>query len=276
MLSETPVTLAVNLSARLSTSAGGPYKVLFKREDLQPVFSFKVRGAYNKMAHLPLEDRWKGVVACSAGNHAQGVAFAAQSLGIPATIIMPEGTPKIKHENVSRMGGNVLLHGPDFDAAKEECKRLELKHGLINVPPFDDPYVIAGQGTVAMELLRQINLSDLEAVFCCIGGGGLISGVAVYIKRIAPHVKVIGVETNDANAMAESIKKGGRVRLKEVGLFADGAAVKIVGEETFRLCKKFVDDIIQVSTDEICAAVKDVFQGEYISATMVTTIAVRT
>jgi len=254
VLKETPVTPAVNLTLRLG------YKVLLKREDLQPVFSFKVRGAYNKMAHLPVEDRWKGVVACSAGNHAQGVAYSAKFLGIPATIVMPLGTPSIKHSNVSRLGGKVVLFGPDFDAAKEECKRLELKHGLTNVPPFDDPYVIAGQGTIGMELLRQCDIPNLKAVFCCIGGGGLISGVAVYLKRIAPHIKIIGVETYDANAMVESLKKGKRVTLKDVGLFADGAAVKVVGEETFRLCKDYVDEIIEVSTDEICAAIKDVFQ----------------
>lgn len=255
VLTETPVTPAVNLSSQL-----GGYKVLLKREDLQPVFSFKVRGAYNKMAHLPESERWRGVVACSAGNHAQGVAFSAKHLGIPATIVMPLGTPTIKHQNVSRLGGKVILFGQDFDAAKEECKRLEIKHGLTNVPPFDDPYVIAGQGTIGMELLRQCNICELEAVFCCVGGGGLIAGIAVYLKRIAPHIKVIGVETYDANAMVQSLSSGERVTLPEVGLFADGAAVKIVGEETFRLCKQYVDEVIQVSTDEICAAIKDVFQ----------------
>ncbi|KAI5858395.1 tryptophan synthase beta subunit-like PLP-dependent enzyme [Tricharina praecox] len=253
VLKETPVTSAVNLSGKLG------YKVLLKREDLQPVFSFKVRGAYNKMAHLPVEERWKGVVACSAGNHAQGVAFSAKHLGIPATIVMPLGTPTIKHQNVSRLGGRVILYGQDFDSAKEECKRLEIKHGLTNIPPFDDPYVIAGQGTIGMELLRQCNIADLEAVFCCVGGGGLIAGIAVYLKRVAPHVKIIGVETYDANAMVQSLKEGTRVTLQEVGLFADGAAVKVVGEETFRLCKEHVDEVIQVTTDETCAAIKDVF-----------------
>jgi threonine dehydratase len=197
----------------------------------------------------------------TAGNHAQGVAFSAKHLGIPATIVMPLGTPTIKHQNVSRLGGRVILFGQDFDSAKEECKRLELKHGLTNVPPFDDPYVIAGQGTIGMELLRQCNIAELEAVFCCIGGGGLIAGIGVYLKRIAPHIKVIGVETYDANAMVRSLEVGERVTLKDVGLFADGAAVKVVGEETFRLCKEYVDEVIQVSTDEICAAIKDVFQG---------------
>lgn len=215
------------------------------------------------MAHLPVSERWKGVVACSAGNHAQGVAFSAKHLGIPATIVMPLGTPGIKHDNVSRLGAKVILYGQDFDAAKEECKRLAEKHGLTDVPPFDDPYVIAGQGTIGMELLRQVDVANLEAVFCCVGGGGLIAGIAVYLKRIAPHVKIIGVETYDANAMVQSLKLGERVTLKEVGLFADGAAVKVVGEETFRLCKQYVDEVIQVTTDEICASIKDVFQGTF-------------
>ncbi|KAF8456551.1 tryptophan synthase beta subunit-like PLP-dependent enzyme, partial [Terfezia claveryi] len=187
------------------------------------------------MAHLSEEERWKGVIACSAGNHAQGVAFSAKHLRIPATIIMPLGTPEIKHMNVARLGGNVVLFGQDFDEAKEECKRREVKHGLSNISPFDDPYVIAGQGTIAMEILRQCNLQDLMAVFCCIGGGG------------------------DANAMAQSLEKKERITLKEVGLFADGAAVKIVGEETYRLCTECVDEVVQVTTDEICAAIKDVF-----------------
>jgi threonine dehydratase len=173
---------------------------------------------------------------------------------------MPSGTPAIKHRNVSRLGGSVVLHGPDFDAAKEEAHRLGKLHGLTNIPPFDDPYVIAGQGTCGLELLRQANLQKLEAVFCCVGGGGLIAGIGVYIKRIAPHVKVIGVETYDANAMAKSLERGERVMLREVGLFADGAAVKAVGAETFRLCREVVDEIIQVSTDEACAAIKDVFE----------------
>jgi threonine dehydratase len=212
------------------------------------------------MAHLDPDLSWKGVVACSAGNHAQGVAYSARKLKIPATIVMPEGTPSIKHLNVSRLGGSVVLHGADFDAAKEECARLEKLHGLTNIPPFDDPYVIAGQGTIGMELLRQANLQKLEAIFCCVGGGGLIAGIGVYVKRIAPHVKIIGVETYDANAMVQSIAKGERVVLKEVGLFADGAAVKNVGEETFRLCQEVVDEIIEVTTDETCAAIKDVFE----------------
>ncbi|KAH7119948.1 threonine dehydratase-like protein [Dendryphion nanum] len=254
VVQETPLTHATNLSNRLECN------VLLKREDLQPVFSFKLRGAYNKMAHLSPKERWRGVVACSAGNHAQGVAYSARKLKIPATIVMPSGTPEIKHRNVSRLGGSVILHGADFDSAKEEAHRLEKLHSLISISPFDDPYVIAGQGTIGMELLRQTNLQDLEAVFCCVGGGGLIAGVGVYIKRIAPHVKIIGVEAYDANAMVESLKAGKRVILRDVGLFADGAAVKTVGEETFRICQEVVDEVVQVTTDETCAAIKDMFE----------------
>lgn len=251
---ETSLTPAVNLSNRLECN------VLLKREDEQPVFSFKLRGAYNKMAHLKSDESWRGVVCCSAGNHAQGVAYSARRLRIPATIIMPEGTPAIKHLNVSRMGGHVVLHGQDFDAAKEECARREMQDRLINIPPFDDPYVIAGQGTIGMELLRQTNLQKLEAIFCCVGGGGLLAGIGVYVKRIAPHVKVIGVETYDADALSQSLAKGERVILNQVGLFADGAAVKQVGEETFRICQEVVDEMIHVTTDETCAAIKDVFE----------------
>jgi threonine dehydratase len=254
VVTETPVSHAINLSNRLEC------RVLLKREDLLPVFSFKLRGAYNKMAHLNSSQRWKGVIACSAGNHAQGVAYSARHLKIPATIVMPSGTPAIKHKNVSRLGGTVVLHGQDFDAAKEECHRLEKLHDLTNIAPFDDPYVIAGQGTIGLELLRQTSLRKLEAIFCCVGGGGLIAGIGVYVKRIAPHVKIIGVEATDANAMAKSLRLGKRVLLHEVGLFADGAAVKSVGEETFRLCMEVVDEVITVGTDEICAAIQDVFE----------------
>ncbi|KAG9240452.1 threonine dehydratase-like protein [Calycina marina] len=254
VVEETPLTHAVNLSNRLEC------KVLLKREDLQPVFSFKLRGAYNKMAHLDPKVCWKGVVACSAaGNHAQGVAYSARKLKIPATIVMPEGTPSIKHQNVSRLGGSVVLHGADFDAAKEECAKLEKQHGLTNIAPFDDPYVIAGQGTIGLEISRQTDLRNLEAIFCCVGGGGLIAGIGVFMKRIAPHVKIIGVETYDADAMTQSLAKGERVLLKEVGLFADGAAVRTVGEETFRICQEVVDEMIHVTTDETCAAIDDVF-----------------
>jgi threonine dehydratase len=193
------------------------------------------------------------------GNHAQGVAYSARHLKIPATIVMPVGTPAIKHTNVSRLGGHVVLHGADFDAAKEEAARLEIAHGLTSIPPFDDPYVIAGQGTIGLEIVRQTNLSQLEAIFCCVGGGGLIAGVGWFLKRMAPNVKIIGVETYDANAMVQSLEQGKRAVLKEVGLFADGAAVRTVGEETFRLCSEVVDEVIQVTTDETCAAIKDVY-----------------
>ncbi|KAF2172194.1 hypothetical protein M409DRAFT_62953 [Zasmidium cellare ATCC 36951] len=254
VVEQTPLSHAVNLSNRLEST------VMLKREDLLPVFSFKLRGAYNKMAHLTQEERWKGVIACSAGNHAQGVAYSARKLKIPAVITMPTGTPAIKHQNVSRLGGNVVLYGADFDEAKAECSRRAEANGLTIIPPFDDPYVIAGQGTIGAEILRQADLSKLEAIFCCVGGGGLIAGTGVYIKRFAPHVKIIGVETYDANALVQSLKLGKRVTLPEVGLFADGAAVKTVGEETFRVCAEVVDDVIQVDTDDICAAIKDVFE----------------
>ncbi|KAH8881663.1 putative threonine protein [Thozetella sp. PMI_491] len=251
---EIPLTQAVNLSNRLECN------VLLKREDEQPVFSFKLRGAYNKMAHLDPAESWKGVICCSAGNHAQGVAYSARKLKIPATIVMPKGTPSIKHLNVSRLGGHVVLHGADFDEAKEECARRAAQGGIINIPPFDDPYVIAGQGTIGMEILSQTNLQKLHAIFCCVGGGGLIAGIGVYVKRIAPHVRIIGVEACDADAMTQSLAKGERVLLKDVGLFADGAAVKTVGEENFRICQEVVDEMVTVTTDEACAAIKDMFE----------------
>jgi threonine dehydratase len=249
----TPLTPATNLSNRLECN------VLLKREDQQPVFSFKLRGAYNKMAHLDPCVSWKGVVCCSAGNHAQGVAYSARKLKIPATIIMPEATPSIKHLAVARMGGHVVLHGADFDAAKEECAKREKQDGLINIPPFDDPYVIAGQGTIGMELFNQVNMQKLEAIFCGVGGGGLIAGIGTYVKRMAPHVKIIGVETYDADAMHQSLAKGERVVLSQVGFFADGAAVRTVGEETFRISQKVIDEVILVTTDEVCAAIKDMY-----------------
>ncbi|CCG82035.1 Threonine dehydratase [Taphrina deformans PYCC 5710] len=254
ILKETPLTTATNLSEKVGAT------VLLKREDLQPVFSFKIRGAYNKMAHLTEEERWRGVVAVSAGNHAQGVAYSAQHLGIPATVVMPAGTPSIKHSNVSRLGSKVVLIGQNFDEAKLEGARLAQKHNLVNIPPYDDPYVIAGQGTIAMEILRQTNVSNLKAIFVCVGGGGLIAGIAAYVKRIVPHVKIIGVETHDADAMKRSLAADKHITLKDVGLFADGTAVKVVGEETFRLCRDLVDEIVLVSTDELCAAIKDVFE----------------
>ncbi|KAI9000029.1 tryptophan synthase beta subunit-like PLP-dependent enzyme [Gaertneriomyces semiglobifer] len=249
----TPLQPAVNLSARLNNT------ILLKREDLQPVFSFKIRGAYNKMKVLSAEEKKKGVIACSAGNHAQGVAIAAKKLGVKSVIVMPTVTPPIKWRNVERLGAQVVLKGDDFDAAKTECARLCEEHGYTNIPPFDDPYVIAGQGTIALELLRQ-HPTLPAAVFVAIGGGGLASGIASYIKRIHPHIKLIGVETYDAAAMTHSLQAGHRIQLPQVGLFADGAAVKVVGRECFRICRSHIDMTVLVSTDEICAGIKDIFE----------------
>ena len=256
-IKETPVTEAVNLSQRLNT------KVILKREDLQPVFSFKVRGAYNMIANL--HDKYNGeipgVITCSAGNHAQGVALSSKLLKIPATIVMPVNTPSIKHSNVSRLGGRVVLYGQDFDECKRECDRMAEELKLITIPPFDHPYVIAGQGTIAMELLRQVKKTNhISAVFVPVGGGGLIAGVGAYLKRIAPHIKIIGVETFDSPTLYNSLKNDKRTSLATVGPFADGTAVKTIGEETFRICQEVVDEVIRVDTDELCAAIKDIFE----------------
>src|SRR3954470_15739747 len=249
---ETPLEPARALSERLQN------RVLIKREDLQPVFSFKLRGAYNKMAALPRARLQRGVIAASAGNHAQGVALAAQRLGCRATIVMPVTTPRIKIEAVAARGAQVVLHGDSYSDAYAKAVELKKKRGLVFVHPYDDPEVIAGQGTIGMEILRQ--QPNPDAIFVPVGGGGLISGIAAYVKRVRPSVKVIGVEPVDADAMTRSLKKGKRVRLEHVGLFADGVAVKEVGEETFRLCRRLVDDMVLVDTDEICAAIKDVFE----------------
>jgi threonine dehydratase len=254
--SETPLDLAGSLSARVGN------RILLKREDLQPVFSFKLRGAYNKIAGLSPEKLKRGVICASAGNHAQGVALAAARVGCRAVIVMPLSTPGIKVEAVRRRGGEVVLFGDSFDEAYAHALLLEKSEKLTFVHPFDDPDVIAGQGTIGMEILRQHSRHNgpLHAIFCCVGGGGLISGVAAYVKRLRPEIKVIGVEASDADAMSQSLARGHRVRLNQVGLFADGAAVKIVGEETFRLCREYVDGMVQVDTDAICAAIKDVFE----------------
>ncbi|KAK4688881.1 threonine dehydratase, partial [Tremellales sp. Uapishka_1] len=256
-LQETPLTLAVNLSARLGN------EIWLKREDLQPVFSFKIRGAYNMMAHLSETEKKKGVITCSAGNHAQGVALSSQALAIPALVVMPVSTPSIKWRNVQRLGATVLLFGADFDASKAECLRLATKEGYTFIPPFDDPYIIAGQGTIAVEITRQIKDCDtLDGIFGSIGGGGLMAGIGAYMKRVAkPSVGVYGVETFDADAMQRSMGKGKRVLLDEVGPFADGTAVRIVGEESFRVCNSVLDEVVCVDNDEICAAIKDVFEG---------------
>ena len=250
---ETPLEVAPNLSARLNN------KLLLKREDMQSVFSFKLRGAYNKMAQLSPDLLKNGVIAASAGNHAQGVALGAKKLSTQAIIVMPVTTPQVKVDAVKARGGHVVLHGDSYDDACAYARQLEQEKGLTFIHPFDDPYVIAGQGTIGMEIMRQYQ-QPIHAIFVAIGGGGLIAGIAAYIKRLRPEIKIIGVEPVDANAMYQSLQAGHRVKLSQVGLFADGVAVKQVGEETFRLCQEYVDDIILVSTDDTCAAIKDVFE----------------
>jgi threonine dehydratase len=250
---ETPLEYAPNLSTRLNN------KLLLKREDMQSVFSFKLRGAYNKMVNLPPDMLAQGVIAASAGNHAQGVALAASKLGARAIIVMPVTTPQVKINAVKARGGEVVLHGNTYDDAYAYARQLEAEKGLTFIHPFDDPDVIAGQGTIGMEILRQYQ-QPIHAIFVAIGGGGLISGIGAYIKRLRPEIKIIGVEPVDADAMHQSLKAGHRVRLSQVGLFADGVAVREVGEETFRLCQQYVDEIILVDTDDTCAAIKDVFE----------------
>ncbi|MEK9939960.1 MAG: threonine ammonia-lyase, biosynthetic [Methylotenera sp.] len=249
----TPLEIQSNLSKRIHN------KVLLKREDMQPVFSFKIRGAYNKMAHLSPEALAKGVIAASAGNHAQGVALSAQKLQCRAVIVMPTTTPQIKIDAVKSRGAEVVLHGDSYSDAYAYSLELEKKQGLTFVHPYDDPDVIAGQGTIAMEILNAYP-APIHAIFCCVGGGGLLAGIAAYVKAVCPEIKVIGVEAKDAEAMTESLKKGERVTLDQVGLFADGAAVKQVGANTFDLCRQYVDEMIIVDNDAICAAIKDVFE----------------
>jgi len=250
---ETPLEVAPNLSARTGNT------ILLKREDMQPVFSFKLRGAYNKMAHLTPEQLKRGVIAASAGNHAQGVALSAQKLGCKAVIVMPTTTPQIKIQAVSGRGAKVVLFGDSYSDAYQHALELEQQNGMTFVHPYDDPDVIAGQGTIGMEILRQ-HTQPIHAIFCAIGGGGLASGVAAYVKALRPDIKIIGVQPVDSDAMYRSIKAKKRVMLDHVGLFADGVAVKQVGTETFRLCRKLVDEIILVDTDATCAALKDVFE----------------
>jgi threonine dehydratase len=250
---ETPLELARVLSKRLSN------QVLLKREDQQPVFSFKLRGAYNKMVRLPREALQHGVICASAGNHAQGVALAAKRLGCRAVVVMPVTTPQLKVDAVLALGGEVVMQGESYSDAYEHALKLQAAQSLTFVHPFDDVDVIAGQGTVAMEILRQ-HQGALDAVFVAIGGGGLVSGVAAYIKALRPEVRVIGVQMADSDAMRQSVQRGKRVQLADVGLFSDGTAVKLVGEETFRIAKELVDDFVVVDTDAVCAAIKDVFQ----------------
>ena len=250
---ESPLEPAARLSRRIEN------EILLKREDLQPVFSFKLRGAYNKIAQLPAAAAAQGVICASAGNHAQGVALAARRRGIPAVVVMPQTAPAIKVQAVRDLGGEVVLHGDDYDAAYEHSLGIARERHLVFVHPFDDPDVIAGQGTIGMEIMRQTG-GAVDAVFVPIGGGGLIAGIAVYVKFLFPGVRVIGVQPADASAMAQSIAAGTRVTLDRVGIFADGVAVKRVGEETFRLTRDHVDDIVLVDTDEICAAIQDIFE----------------
>ena len=249
---ESPLEPAKNLSRRLHN------KVLLKREDQQAVFSFKLRGAYNKMAHLTAEQLQRGVICASAGNHAQGVALSAHKLGARAVIVMPTTTPQLKVDAVKSLGGEVVLHGESYSDAHLRAAELEKEQGLTFVHPFDDPDVIAGQGTIAMEILRQ-HQGPLDAVFVAIGGGGLVAGVANYIKAVRPEIKIIGVQMNDSDAMARSVAANKRITLPDVGLFSDGTAVKLVGEETFRVARELVDEFITVDTDAVCAAIKDVF-----------------
>ncbi|MDX8406095.1 MAG: threonine ammonia-lyase, biosynthetic [Mariprofundus sp.] len=250
---ETPLELAPKLSTRLHN------EVLFKREDAQQVFSFKLRGAYNKIVHLSDAERACGVICASAGNHAQGVALASHKLGIKATIVMPCTTPEIKVGAVRRLGANVVLFGDSYSDASDEATRLCKENNMTFVHPYDDPLVIAGQGTIAEEMMRQ-NPADLDAVFVPVGGGGLIAGIAVYLKKHSPRTRIIGVEPIDSAAMHDSIKAGHRVTLDQVGIFADGVAVKKVGKHTFDLVQRYVDEIILVDTDEICAAIKDIYE----------------
>ncbi|MFO1406198.1 MAG: threonine ammonia-lyase, biosynthetic [Steroidobacteraceae bacterium] len=250
---ESPLEAAPRLSRRLGN------RVLFKREDLQPVFSFKLRGAYNRIAHLPEEVARRGVICASAGNHAQGVALAARRRGIPAVIVMPQTTPSIKVQSVIDLGGDVVLHGDDFDHAAGHAQELARERGLTFIHPFDDPEVIAGQGTVGMEIVRQHG-GTIDAIFVPVGGGGLIAGIAAYVKSLYPQVRVVGVEPVDAASMHDSLRAGARVTLDRVGIFADGVAVRRVGEETFRLAQRYVDEVVLVDTDEICAAIQDVFE----------------
>ena len=253
---ETPLEFATSLSNRMEN------RIFFKREDMQSVFSFKLRGAYNKIAHLTPAQLKRGVICASAGNHAQGVALSAAKVGCKAVIVMPTTTPPVKIDAVRAHGGDrveIVLHGESYTDAYDHAVVLEKKRKLTFVHPFDDPDVIAGQGTVGMEILRQ-HAEPIHAIFVAIGGGGLIAGVSAYVKAVRPDIKIIGVQTTDSDAMARSLKAGKRVTLTDVGLFSDGTAVKLVGEETFRLAKLYVDEVILVDTDAVCAAIKDVFQ----------------
>ncbi|MCY4406442.1 MAG: threonine ammonia-lyase, biosynthetic [Rhodospirillaceae bacterium] len=250
---ETPLERAPKLSSRLGC------EVWLKREDLQPVFSFKLRGAYNKLASLTPEERTRGVIASSAGNHAQGVALAARRLGVQALIVMPETAPRIKVDAVERLGAEVLLAGASYDEAKETAEVLAAERGMVLIPPYDDEHVIAGQGTVGMEIVRQQG-EPFDAVFVSVGGGGLIAGIAAYIKALWPETRIVGVEPQETPTLHAALAAGERVVLDSVGIFADGVAVKQIGAEPFRIARECVDEVLLVSTDEICAAIKDIFE----------------
>lgn len=249
---ETPLDPAPRLSARLGE------QVLLKREDLQPVFSFKIRGAYNRLAQLTPAERAAGVICSSAGNHGQGVALAGRSMGVRAVVVMPRTTPSIKVEAVRALGGEVVLHGVGYDDAYAHAQELVRAEGLTFVHPFDDPAVIAGQGTVGMEILRQAR--DLDAIFVPAGGAGLLAGVASYVKALYPEVRVIGVEPEESPTLHAALAAGAPVTLPQVGLFVDGVAVRRVGDETFRLCRELVDEVVLVTNDEVCAAIQDIFE----------------
>ncbi len=249
---KTPLSYANILSAKLDNH------IFMKREDLQQVFSFKLRGAYNKMAQLDNDQRQCGVITASAGNHAQGVALSAHRFGISATIVMPETTPAIKVNSVKAHGAEVILHGDTYDEAAMYAVKLSNRSGKTLIHPYDDPDVIAGQGTIAMEILQQVD-SAIDAIFIPVGGGGLIAGISVYIKQLYPQIKIIGVEPQDAPCMHEALKLNQRVVLDQVGIFADGVAVRQVGKETFKVAQHCVDEVLLVTTDEICAAIKDIY-----------------
>ncbi|MDH2433384.1 threonine dehydratase [Pokkaliibacter plantistimulans] len=249
---ETPLDEAPNLSGKLKN------RVLLKREDLQPVFSFKIRGAYNKLANLTDDERARGVICASAGNHAQGLAMAASLMGVKATIVMPKPTPDIKVNAVKARGGKAVLHGDTFDEALAYALRQVEEKGYVFIHPYDDPYTIAGQGTIGMEILRQES-GPINAIFIPVGGGGLAAGIAVYIKYLRPEIRIIAVESEESACLKAAMEAGERVVLPQVGIFADGIAVAQIGEHTFELCRQYVDEFITVSTDEICAAIKDIF-----------------
>ena len=254
LVNQTPLSKLEGLSQLTSQH------ILIKREDLQDVHSFKIRGAYNRIKQLSENEQSKGVIAASAGNHAQGVAVASKKMGIHATIVMPNTTPSIKIDSVKKHGATIILHGDNYDTASDYAKTLAKEQEKVYIHPYDDPYVIAGQGTIGKELVEQLDTAP-DAIFIAVGGGGLIAGIGAYIKEKWPQTKIIGVEPEDAASMSVSLEAGKRIELPEVGIFADGVAVKLVGKETFECCQNVVDAMLTVSTDEICAAIKDIYDN---------------